>query len=435
MIPHNSQEGLQTSDGLQIEHGVSPRSKDSSSIHEKNITVINSSSNTLNVYFNCCYYMLLLPFRPEYDKTTGQCNLDGSRLQKILVYYVMWPLMILNDITKSVRRFVKASTTASMTIRQYCKIFASLLYTFKQLKFLYVAYKCQRLIQKYLTVVKTNSLLQKQHEEPSKSKLLSKVGHYFGWRLPFLIFIFFVYIFNYFQIGRIVIFHFNDEFLPKSRLYVVMGGQNGTELDSIGKIVSGGVEIIFILVSLFDHFLVHLFFLLPIPLWVAVRRLERLVLFPIADQVNFREILGKYQEIKLISRFCNEIWGSLTLLWILDYSTTLVLNFDERVRSKSLVDVVLLFGSQALLITALIMAAEVTRIVERLKEYLTIHYKHGEKAKSGSQQVVHELIDELETFPVGIGNTGVYRLDYGFLSQLLCSVIVTLFVGVPPPST
>ncbi|CAL8148517.1 unnamed protein product [Orchesella dallaii] len=422
---------------MEIEDEVETNPKNHNNTKKQSINIRNTSENTLHIYFNCCYYMLLLPFRPEYDNSTQKCTLGGSRYQKNLCYYIMWPLLITNDITKSIRKFMLSSKRTTMSLNQYCQIFASLLYSFKQLKFLWTAYKSKDDIQKYLNAVSTNSLLQKPKESCEHPNYIKRLGKYFGWKLLVLLCIFAVYFCNYFQIAKVIFFDYSH-FVSLSRLRIFLGNSgsiNGTELKTAVNILSSGVEVVFCLVALFDHFLVTLFFLLPIPLWNSVRNLERILIHS-KSEMNWSEVLKNYEEIKLLSRFGNEVWGTLTLLWILDYSTHLILNFDQMVRSRSLVDMVLLFGSQGILIFALIMGAEITRMVERLKEHLLVYYKDGSEArdsKSNSGRLINELIDELKTFPVGIGSTGVYKLDYGFLSQLLCSVIVTLFVGVPPP--
>ncbi|ODM92301.1 hypothetical protein Ocin01_14380 [Orchesella cincta] len=331
------------------------RSNNSTLIEEKEKGIVsNSSSNLLNIYFNCCYYMLLFPFRPEYDKSTGRCSLHVSFIQEKLCYYFMWPFIITNFLTKFLRIAIVACMKEALTIRNYCQTFASLLYSYKQLMFLWTAFKHQAQIRNYLSSVSCNSVLQKRRETEG---LLGKINHHLGWKLVFFLFIFLVYFINYFQIGKVIVSDY-PSFLAKSRLYVIFTSiRNGTRITKLEQIAGGGLEIIFCVVALLNHFLVTIFFILPIPLWNSIRRLERLVV-DAQGEVDFHALLEKYEEVKLLSRCGNAVWGSLSLIWILDYSTTLVLNFDEFIHSKSFIDVVLLFGSQALLITALILGSQ-----------------------------------------------------------------------------
>ncbi|CAL8070507.1 unnamed protein product [Orchesella dallaii] len=155
------------------------------------------------------------------------------------------------------------------------------------------------------------------------------------------------------------------------------------------------------------------------------------------DNTDSRALIRKYEELKNLSQLGNEIWALLNLIFVINMSMKTVLDFNESVRSRDILYMVFIFGNQALLFTSLILGAEISRMVESLKKIL-VSKRWEEKRRENVMEVISvenrsqcldKLIEQLDMFPVGIGTTGVYQLNYGFLSQLLCSVTVTLFVG------
>ncbi|CAL8083751.1 unnamed protein product [Orchesella dallaii] len=402
----------------------------------------NSSKGILNIYFNCCFYMLLLPFKPSYDKLSGSCKLKSSRFQKFLCYFFMWFLVIVHTISTHIHKVYKLHLINAISTKEYCDFFASFLYSFKQLKFLWTVYYKQEKIEEYLTSVSNNRLLIKEDKNGSLRRLFGCFNT--GCEALFMVFIFIVYVTNFMMLGNHVLFHL-PQFVASSRfkMFIRNDSKNVSELFYSPENISvGSVEFLLRCISMLDLFHTVIFFLFPFPLWKSIRRLERLAkTSPITSQ-SVQELNEMYEDVKHLSHAGNEAWASLNLLWISDLSVRIVLRFDEVVHSRNVFQMVVVFGSQGLLITSLIVGAEVARIGSRFREWIVMNRRriseqtfplNKKKGVNTTEAIVEQIIEELHARPLGIGSTGVYILDYSFLAQLLTSIIVTLFLSFPPP--
>ncbi|ODM88302.1 hypothetical protein Ocin01_18380, partial [Orchesella cincta] len=139
--------------------------------------------------------------------------------------------------------------------------------------------------------------------------------------------------------------------------------------------------------------------------------------------------LKKYDELRQLSHSGNEAWAVLNLLWIIDDSTMLILDFNDMMKTHDLLNIWYLFGNQVLLCTALLMSTEIPRRLERAKQRFIIMQR---TKKVESYPVIHELSEKLNDCPVGIGTTGLYTVHYAFVCQLLTSVVIALFTSFPP---
>ncbi|CAL8122082.1 unnamed protein product [Orchesella dallaii] len=181
-------------------------------------------------------------------------------------------------------------------------------------------------------------------------------------------------------------------------------------------------ELIFVICTTFSNALGAIFVIFPFPLWKGMKHFKRLVA---EDNTDSLALIKKYEELKNLSRCGNEIWASLYLIGVITMSMKLVLFFDESVRSHNVLHLVINLGIQALLLTSLILGAEISRMVKNLRKIL-ISKRWEEKLRGkvmerirgeNRNQCLDELIEQLEIFPVGIGTTGVYQLNYSFISQ------------------
>ncbi|CAL8084083.1 unnamed protein product [Orchesella dallaii] len=395
----------------------------------------NTSRHTLNIYFNVSYYLLLIPFKPFYNVETGRCSLTTFSIQRILCLFVMWPLILLNILSYIIRALYLIFTVNKISAKGYFNVFAQFLYAFKELKLMWTFLKKQDKIQEYLTSINQNSLLIKKRDEKEDRFRVD-------WTILYILFVFFVYLANFIKLGQTLSLT-PSSFITsgRTRFFLTDPLPAEDEYWTVENILLGSVDIILRLASLVNLFSTFIFFLLPFPLWKATRHFETFATHSSSSArpkhsegwVYHREtnILEKYEELKILNESGNEAWATLTLLWILELAVKIVLEFDNSVVSSNPVDVVVLLGTQGLMIVSLMMGAEVVRMVERFKGWLITKRKSRREFFIGRSQEVRMIMEELQGSPIGIGAPGVYQLSYSFLAQLLCFIVITLFLSFP----
>ncbi|ODM89997.1 hypothetical protein Ocin01_16685 [Orchesella cincta] len=361
--------------------------------------------------------------------TTNSC----SSALNTLCYGLMWPLLVIIEISRfglSIYRIF--SSIDPLKPQEYCKMFIHIIYACKQLLFLRTVYKQQDKIQSYLSAVNTNSFLQKRREG---SSIFRQIFQFFRWKLLLLVFIFGVYFSNHFRIVRNVFYKF-DESADYNQTQEINGTSDFMENDSDYDDESNGIkislveilELIFVIAILVDYFLIVIFYLLPVPMLIALQKWETFF-DDCKSEADYQGLLKKYDELRQLSYSGNKAWASLNLLWIIDDSTMLILDFNDMMKTHDLLNIWYLFGNQVLLYTALLMSTEIPRRLERAKHRFIIMQRNK---KMESYPVIHELSEKLNDCPVGIGTTGLYTVHYAFVCQLLTSVVIALFTSFPP---
>ncbi|ODM90928.1 hypothetical protein Ocin01_15754 [Orchesella cincta] len=135
-------------------------------------------------------------------------------------------------------------------------------------------------------------------------------------------------------------------------------------------------------------------------------------------------IIEKYDELKQLSDSFNKVWSFYFIVYICDTGISICFQAKDAIQTPSLIHSLIYVFTPIHLIIALIISAEIYRMISCVSSLLS-GLAFRDVQLSGEVEF-KMLIRELNANRIGIGSDGFYRLNYGFLAQLL--VIAVTFV-------
>ncbi|CAL8148523.1 unnamed protein product [Orchesella dallaii] len=178
-------------------------------------------------------------------------------------------------------------------------------------------------------------------------------------------------------------------------------------------------------------------FIIPFPLWnemklfvSSIHRSLTKTKINYGDNSVEKEVdkwLDRWEELKSFSDSTNSAFSIVVLFWLFEYVIITMVLLNDVLRLRKLIPFILIIGSPALVTLSLVVGAEICRLVDCCKEHIQT-LKTGKNTTAKTEKELDRLLSRFEAAPVGIGSTGVYMLSYGFLAQLLCSMVITMFI-------
>ncbi|CAL8134937.1 unnamed protein product [Orchesella dallaii] len=404
-------------------------------------TILLSRSSFLSRYFTIGYYLLIVPFKPEY-KEDGSCILKVSKLQKSLCYIGPWTSTLLKQIATNIRNILGKSTVVNGGVADYFAIVSDLLYCIRVFTFWNSLFHRSETIRNILETIHTSSLFKLNN---SGNQLASHVylnSRYLIAGCLSQLYFYRVHTFNFSEFSFTAHFHtyvaegWGKLLLQSNKSESILNGQDDLQLIDItigilSMVMSFGYLMLWFFVDLFANGP------LPLTLWVATNQFQKLVFdFTKNDEEceqkreMWSQILEKYDELKTCSDSINSLWSLYVLMWVCDTGLSVFFLTRREFRSVGSYNSVAYFiypmYISVCLAGALILLADVYRKVKCIKSCIIrratrgINWVHETELKP--------LLRELETNPIGLGSDGIFQVNYSFLAQWPSIYIKSLYV-------
>ncbi|CAL8128603.1 unnamed protein product [Orchesella dallaii] len=405
----------------------------------------------LHWYFLAGYYTLCIPYKLRKRESDQAWKLESWWFQKLLCLFISWPLTWAWLITGMAQQLPGFYVIKDYHAKHYLNLVNVLLSSTFYFKFQWILVSKREKLEKLLNDVSTFSLFQlKKLSTPQKSRVcegkMSMLTAYFifmyvsciGWICK-----------AFFDkpISEIITSGRRRFFLENLKSNFTQLHVNGTlvadELYSNANILVGCADLALSFKQRVDYTFVTMFFCHVLSTtFLSASKLFKRFLAGIdcicvesssthtgsSHSIVTAKIMEKYKELRNLVASINAVWSTMILFYIIGRTVDLINNFNQSIEKKEIATIFATVTLRLLLVIMLVMLADGYRINTSIKLWLCKRGYIREEISSHGGNELECLERCVEHEPVGIGEVGVFEINYEFLAQLLIFSVTAFLI-------
>ncbi|CAL8130228.1 unnamed protein product [Orchesella dallaii] len=226
----------------------------------------------------------------------------------------------------------------------------------------------------------------------------------------------------------------------KERFSVPVNNVNITQSYSLSDYAFGASELAMMIGQVCVNLFVSTLSYGPLPLtfWMAAKGFEEHILEILnsagkdCNVLTVHErIIECYSSLKHLTCSMNSLWASIVLVHVMQRSLDMI-EFHRKFSAVNMATCRMGL-TQIFLVIAVILMSEGRRVMSRFKEWVNdpwVRIKFfNDKYELGP------VVRDLDVNAIGIGLTGLYRVNYGFVAQVLCRYVIWTLILIHQATT